>query len=96
MKAWRKHNSELTTKIREIETELQHTYAESEKQLLEQRRAQLSRLYLRTKTERRGQFAAEVAQPSQNLYILFMAAGLPVPPDFAEMVRSHVSAAKSA
>jgi hypothetical protein len=48
--------------------------------------------HLRTKQERRGQFAAEVSSPSQLVYILFAHVGLPVPPEFIDYVRSRSAA----
>jgi len=83
MKAWRKHNQDLTTKIAEIDEELRWYNPKEEIKRLNEKRKQLKGLYLNTKTERRGQFAAEVSQPSTILFPLFHNIGLPVPPELA-------------
>lgn len=41
---------------------------------------------LRTKQERRTHFAAEVATPSQNLYLIMAHARLPVPEEFMSQI----------
>lgn len=45
-----------------------------------------------TRKQARTHFAAEVATPSQLLYILFAHVGLPTPPEFKESVMRHVAA----
>lgn len=85
-KAWRKHNMELATKIKSLDSEIRLNrvvgfYYDKEK--LQARREQLINLRLRNKTERRMQYAAEVSQPSLLLFTLFHNIGLPVPPELA-------------
>lgn len=47
--------------------------------------------YHLTRNQARTHFAAEVATPSQLIYLLFAHIGLPTPPEFKESVMSHVN-----
>lgn len=81
-KAWRKHNMNLTNKIKLIEWKLVRWEFAHQKEQLQKQLKQLPDLRLRNKTERRMQYAAEVTQPSSLLYTLFAKVNLPVPPEF--------------
>jgi len=90
MKAWRLHNMQQTAKIKQLQIRLDacnhvlklYPYAswyKEEAEKLQEKIKQTKGFYLRTKTERRGQFAAEVVSPSQLLWKLFKHAGYQVP-----------------
>ena len=97
MKAWRKHNADLTAKITNIDKERSisggvefcpEDFKATKK--LEEKRKELKSLYLNNKIERRGQYSAEVSQPSQLLYILFAHVGLPTPPEFKTFMEAKL------
>ena len=86
MKAWRKHNQKQSARVQVLERrlELEKTFVsyttdtkEVDKLQLQIKEAQGFRL--RTKHERRTQYAAEVATPSYLLLALFKRVGLWTP-----------------
>jgi Fe-S cluster biosynthesis and repair protein YggX len=71
MKAWRKHNQKQTALIQELSDEIAWYPTNSEqRKLIQQNIDRAKGLKLRNKTERRGQYAAEVATPSYLLLAL--------------------------
>lgn len=80
MKAWRKHNQKQATVIQSLEDDLNYKYwPEEERKKLEEKLKQARGFMLRNKTERRSQYAAEVAAPSYLLLALFKRVGLWTP-----------------
>lgn len=80
MKAWRKHNQKQATIIQNLEAELSYEYwTKTERKKLEEKLKQARGFRLRNKTERRTQYAAEVATPSYLLLALFERVGLWMP-----------------
>jgi hypothetical protein len=94
-KAWRKHNMDLAGKIKLLDKDIAFIsqfpeYVGEDLKKFQVRRDQLSGLRLRNKTERRMQYASEVSQPSNTLYILFAHVGLPVPTDFLSALQMRM------
>jgi hypothetical protein len=85
MKAWRKHNQKITEQIQELRLERSidmwvynnpnpEAFQEHNKKIAEKEKE-----YLRTKTERRGQFQKLGGFPGNLLLAMFRKAGLPTP-----------------
>jgi len=80
MKAWRLHNMQQTATLQYLQKmHAMYGFWPEEQEKIAMKIKQVKGFYLRTKTERRGQFAAEVASPSQLLWKLFKHAGYQVP-----------------
>ena len=79
MKAWRKHNQKQATIIRNLEEERTYYCSETELKKVDAKLKKARGFLLRTKHERRTQYAAEVATPSYLLLALFKRVGLWTP-----------------
>lgn len=80
MKAWRKHNQKQAVRIKELQAELEYQYhSQATREKLETQLKEARGFMLQNKTERRGQYAAEVATPSYLLLALFKRVGLWTP-----------------
>jgi hypothetical protein len=105
MKAWRKHNMKQAAIVAKYEKEIvecQHSlrfFSENEGDgkyysdtiaNAQVKIKQAEAFKLRTKHERRTHYAAEVATPSQNLYLIMAHARLPVPEEFMSQILMQV------
>ncbi len=85
MKAWRKHNQKITEQLQDLRFERdvdmwvyrnpKHEVIQEYNKKIEEKKKE----YLRTKTERRGQFQRLGGFPGNLLLAMFRKAGLPTP-----------------
>jgi hypothetical protein len=85
MKAWRKHNQKIASRIQELQFERavdMWVYKNPKHEVIQEHNkkiAEKKKEYLRTKTERRGHFQTTATFPGNLLLALFKKAGLPTP-----------------